>query len=199
MGSSMRRVSDTAMAPVAPNALERREMPATPEPAPTEPCRKAFRAPVSPHDLIQEHYVGTPWAAWKMLVCNIALNCANRKQLDKVIGPFFERWPGPHRLLSSPVEDIAAAIKSLGFQNRRAERLLKLSEEYLACAQDDPDYVPTVEEVVDFYGVGSYAVFSHAMFCLGVLGDTPPDDGSLEKYWSWAKGEGAAAYARGWE
>lgn len=170
--------------------------------SPLTTSQKKFRPPTSPHDLIQEHYVNDPQFEWKVLVCCFMLNQTSRKQLDKVIDSFFEKWSCPWDLLVAPNEEVAEHIRSLGFKNRRTERLKRMSDEFieakkLAALERGEGASLTGEKVRDLHGVGEYAARAYEIFCLGKLGEKEPEDGPLTKYWAWAT-ENATSYERGW-
>lgn len=150
---------------------------------------RCFAGPPSPHDLIQEHY---PHSPWHVLVCAVFLNCTSRVQLDRIVNDFFAWWPGPAALLAGDPNEISEAIKSLGFKNRRTERLRKLSQDFLALGDN-----LTSETVAGIHGIGAYGLKSFEIFCLGKLGETPPEDHSLVKYWAWAKAN-PTEYEKGW-
>lgn len=190
MGSNMRRICETTVA--VPQEAE-----------PTAPQRARFAAPLSPHDLIQEHYRDDPEFEWKVLVCCMMLNQTSRKQLDQVVERFFEKWSNPFDLLIAVPEDIEQAIKSLGFKSMRTKRLLKMSDQFMeakkvAALEQGEGARLTSEQASALYGVGEYALRAFEIFCLGKLGDEPPQDHSLIKYWSWGR-EHFDEYNSGWE
>ena len=118
---------------------------------------------------------------WKMLVSCMMLNCTSRKQAEKIIPLFFERWSTPQSLLSASQTDIAETISSLGFKNRRTQGLLKMSTAYLQGSWKDPRELP---------GIGEYGARAWEIFFGDKLGDDPPNDGALVLYWKWRKKHG---------
>ena len=131
--------------------------------------------PRSPFGLLQEDVFPNEW---RILTVAQFLNCTTRKQLDKVFPTFVNRWPNPGALLSCDKDDLIDVITPLGFGNRRANSLLKMTHDYV-----HNDWVHASE----LYGIGEYGARSWEIFCLGYLGDDPPQDGALVKYWKWMK------------
>ena len=48
-------------------------------------------------------------------------------------------------------------------------------------------FVEGFVDVRELPGVGEYAARTYEIFCKGDLGDVPPADHSLVKYWNWAR------------
>jgi endonuclease III len=44
------------------------------------------------------------------------LNCTTRVQMERVIGPFLERWPTPYAVLSAGSDEMAEVVRSLGIK-----------------------------------------------------------------------------------
>jgi methyl-CpG-binding domain protein 4 len=129
--------------------------------------------PVSPYSLIQESL----WPdEWKCLVACVMLNCTSRKQVEKVLPAFFDKWPTATAVACADPEVMAEAIASLGFKHRRSQRLVRLAKEYTAGGWT---------HVRQLSGIGEYASRMWEMFFLGVLGDDQPSDGALTLYWKW--------------
>ena len=108
--------------------------------------------PLSPYGLLQEYLFPNEW------LCHVAcvlLNRTSRKQVESVIKLFIERWSTPESVINTPEQDLAAAIKSLGFSNRRARTLKLLAEAYVRHATDDVSKLP---------GIGAYAASSWRLF-----------------------------------
>lgn len=134
--------------------------------------------PVSPYSLIQE----TLWPdEWKCLVACVMLNCTTRKQVEKVLPIFFDRWPTADAINCADPLEIASVIETLGFKNRRTNRLKQLAAAYLKRDWNHVSQLP---------GIGEYASRMWEMFFLGRLGDDEPSDGALTLYWRWRKGAG---------
>lgn len=129
----------------------------------------------SPYCLIQEQLFPNEWL---ILVAALFLNLTTRKQVDKVFPHFVKKWPTPHALLSCDTKDLVSLISPLGFGNRRADRIIRMTQDYVS--------KPWVH-AQELHGIGEYGSRSWEIFCLGYLGDDPPTDGALVKYWKWAK------------
>jgi methyl-CpG-binding domain protein 4 len=131
--------------------------------------------PRSPFGLIQEDL----WPnEWRILIACQMLNCTTRRQVEKVINEFFEEWPTPLACATANVSDVSTVIKSLGFANRRANNLVKMSHEFME---------HTWKHARELTGIGDYAARAWEIFCLGKLGDDEPNDGALSVYWKWRK------------
>lgn len=134
--------------------------------------------PVSPFGLIQE----TLWPdEWRILVACMMLNCTTRKQVDKVLPSFFGKWPDAQSFVDAQPCDVAIRISSLGFGNRRSAALLKMTKAYLSGRWKHASDLP---------GIGQYASRCWEMFCKGYLGEEPPVDHALVKYWHYCKNHG---------
>jgi hypothetical protein len=46
---------------------------------------------------------------------------------------------------------------------------------------------PNWDNLRELPGGGEYAARTYEIFCQGILGNIPPNDGSLVNYWKWAK------------
>lgn len=136
---------------------------------------KRMIPPRTPFCLIQEDY----WPdAWRILVACMALNCTARRQVERVLPLFFQRWPTPRALLDAEVEDVKCVLRPLGFVNRRTAAIRKMTETYVAGGWNHASELP---------GIGQYASRSWEIFCKGILGDDPPNDHALVKAWRWLK------------
>jgi len=126
----------------------------------------------SPYNLIQEVYHDD---TWKILVSCVLLNRTNRMQVDKVRHRLFKRWPDAETMASARRPRITPVIKSLGFGKRRAETLIRMSEDYISKEWSDPK---------ELYGLGKYASDAYKIF---VLGEKVPDaaDHLLNTYQEW--------------
>ena len=119
-------------------------------------------------DLLQEIYKDDPW---KMLVCCILLNLTHRRQVDKVRVKLFDRYPTPIHMAFSDEEELSTMLTPLGFYNKRAITLKRMSLEYLRGFND----------VGDLYGVGKYAEDSWEIF-QNENYKIEPEDKVLKKY-----------------
>jgi methyl-CpG-binding domain protein 4 len=102
--------------------------------------------------IIQEEFQHDPW---KMLVGCIMLNQTHNRQVRRVIYDFFEAYPNPQSITEDSLPDIAERLRPLGFYNRRANTILKFSNEYI-----NKDY----KHVSELYGIGKYASDSYEIF-----------------------------------
>lgn len=134
--------------------------------------------PRSPHGLIQEDLFPDEW---KCLVACLMLNCTSRKQVEKVIPEFFQRWSNPNSFLVASPDEVSDLISSLGFKNRRTQRLFEMTKAYVERSWAHVSELP---------GVGEYASRMWEIFFENKLGDEPPNDGALVLYWSWRKKHG---------
>ena len=141
--------------------------------------KKGWIPPRSPLSLIQEDLFPNEWL---ILVSCVLLNCTSRKQVEKIMPEFVLRWPNPPALWNDDPSAVLDVIKSLGFGDRRTKRLYEL-----AAALIDTPCGPLWKDPRDLPGVGEYAARAHEIFCQGIIGDEEPEDGSLGRYWRWAK------------
>lgn len=129
--------------------------------------------PRSPYSLIQEDLWPNDWL---ILVACIMLNCTRRKQVEKVLPAFVERWATPAAFMAAPLEDVVALCKPLGFANRRSANLKKMTKRYLMGPWEHARELP---------GIGEYGARSWEIFCCGILGAEPPKDHALVQYYEW--------------
>ena len=92
---------------------------------------------------------------WQHMVGVIMLNLTNRKQVKKVLPEFLSRWPEPSSLLYATRDQIEKVIEPLGMKKVRAERLYRMSEQFL-----DWDG----EDATELYGIGKYGSDSYRLF-----------------------------------
>ena len=109
---------------------------------------------------------------WHILVSAILLNQSRRTlRWDDTLHQIFGRWNTPQEM-SDASEDLEVLLKPHGFQNVKAKRLRRMSEDYLTWDR---------KSAKDLYGCGQYAHDSWRIF---VLGDRPEavDDGPLQEF-----------------
>ena len=106
-----------------------------------------------------------------MLVCCILLNLTHRRQVDKIRDELFNRYPTPVHMAFSNEEELSTMLTPLGFYNKRAITLKRMSLEYLRGFKD----------VGDLYGVGKYAEDSWEIF-QNENYKIDPEDKVLKKY-----------------
>lgn len=113
-----------------------------------------------------------------ILVSCVLMNCTQRKQVERVLPELMRRWSTPQAMAIADATELSGVIGSLGFGNRRAITLIKLSQDYLR---------PGWSDARELCGIGEYAGRAWDIFCRGVLGDLPPNDHALVMYWEFAK------------
>ena len=118
--------------------------------------------------LLQEVYQDDPW---KMLVCCILLNVTHRRQVDKVRDKLFTRYPTATQMAFAADDELSEILKPLGFYNKRAVTLKRMSLEY----------VQGFTDVDTLYGVGKYATDSWEIFQNNNT-DVQPEDDGLKEY-----------------
>ena len=92
---------------------------------------------------------------WQHMVGVIMLNLTGRKQVKKILPNFLARWPNPESLLHATSRQIEKVIEPLGMKKVRAERLYRMSEQFL-----DWDG----EDATELYGIGKYGSDSYRLF-----------------------------------
>ena len=130
----------------------------------------------SPFGLLQEDL----WPSeWLILVSCMLLNCTTRKQVEKVLPEFIQRWPTASAFITHARRaQVMALIGPLGFASRRTDNLMKMSHHYLCGPW---------EHARDLPGIGEYAARAWEIFCRDELGDEEPKDHALVDYWRWRK------------
>lgn len=118
--------------------------------------------------LIQENYPNNPW---KILVCSILLNQTNNKQVRPILDSVFGLIPDIDSAINCNAESLAAIIKTTGFYNIKARRIIEMSKAYKE----------GFTRVTELPGVGIYANESWEIFVNGNL-DIKPTDGKLRAY-----------------
>ena len=118
--------------------------------------------------LIQENYPNNPW---KILVCSILLNQTNNKQVRPILESVFGLIPDIDSAINCNAESLAAIIKTTGFYNIKARRIIEMSKAYKE----------GFTRVTELPGVGIYANESWEIFVKGNL-DIKPTDGKLRAY-----------------
>ena len=103
-------------------------------------------------DLMVQQQINGPW---QHMVGVIMLNLTGRKQVKKILPKFLSRWPNPESLLYATSRQIEKVIEPLGMKKVRAERLYRMSEQFL-----DWDG----EDATELYGIGKYGSDSYRLF-----------------------------------
>ena len=102
----------------------------------------------------------------------ICLNQTGRKKVKKVLPEFFEEFPTAIDLLQSNVDTIAEMLKDLGMKNVRANRIWRMSEEYLGWDGED---------ATELFGIGKYGSDSYEIFYKNKIPDNIQDK-ELKRY-----------------
>ena len=113
-------------------------------------------------DLIQTHYLGDPW---KIMISCILLNQTTNIQVRPVIVDLFNRFPTSNSITKSDEFEIASIIRSTGFQNVKARRIIAFTKSWNS-GERNPDKFP---------GIGPYARDSWKIFVEGITNILPTD------------------------
>jgi methyl-CpG-binding domain protein 4 len=130
--------------------------------------------PESPYYLLQEIYIEDPW---KMMVCCMMLNQTTRRQVDVIREEFFNKWSTPEEMMGADESEVAKLLYSLGFYNRRARSLMRMSQDW-----QEKDW----RRPIELHGIGKYAQDSWDIFVEGKL-PNKVEDHVLTKYVEWRK------------
>jgi adenine-specific DNA glycosylase len=129
--------------------------------------------PVSPYGLLQE----TLWPSeWQILVACVLLNQTQRKQVERVLPDFIDRWPTPQQFLQAKPGDVCEVIRRLGFSTRRTDLLFQMTRRYLCGPWRHARELP---------GIGEYGAACHEIFCRGNVPIVLPNDHALKQYVIW--------------
>tara|TARA_Y100001963_G_scaffold109885_1_gene151971 strand:- start:30 stop:521 length:492 start_codon:yes stop_codon:yes gene_type:complete len=109
---------------------------------------------------------------WQHMVGVICLNQTGRKKVKKVLPNFFSKFPRPDVLLESNRDTIASMIKTLGMHNVKAQRIWRMSEDYLRWDGDD---------ATKLHGIGKYGSDSYRIFYKHEIPDNIQDK-ELKRY-----------------
>ncbi|EFJ45791.1 hypothetical protein VOLCADRAFT_35340, partial [Volvox carteri f. nagariensis] len=129
--------------------------------------------PASPWGLIEEVLYDNPW---RLLVACILLNKTTGRQVRQVLGPLWRSYPTPEAMAAADPRVVEDILRPLGLQVRRAERLVRFSEEFLSRQWTCP---------TQLYGVGRYAADAYLIFCKGRWREVQPADKDLRRYRDW--------------
>ena len=122
--------------------------------------------PKSPIGMLQEDL----WPdVWKILVACILHNQTSRKQVDKVYGALFEKYPNAASMSEADPGFLANMLKPLGLYNRRSRSLIKFSQQFKE-GWSQPS---------ELYACGKYADDCYKVFCSGDWEAVETTDGSL--------------------
>ena len=109
---------------------------------------------------------------WQHMVGVICLNQTGRKKVKKVLPKFFKEFPTAIHLLQSDRDTIAEMLKDLGMKNVRAQRIWRMSEEYLGWDGED---------ATELFGIGKYGSDSYRIFYKNEIPDNIQDK-ELKRY-----------------
>jgi hypothetical protein len=139
---------------------------------------------------MQEAYRDHPWG---LLVGCILFNMVHGSKARPILEAFLDRFPTEYVLLSGGrmkrMRELAKLFEPLGFQNRRAERVVRMTEEYDRAGVNAMLLNDLFPDVSQLHGVGKYGKDSFDIFVLGQLIEDA-EDKELRKYVEWAKDEG---------
>jgi len=135
--------------------------------------KKNWFPPRSPYTLIQELIWPDEWLT--LIVC-MMLNCTTRKQVEKILPKFQERYPTPQDFIVSNPTEVENICRSLGFAKRRTKNMFKMTEAFLAGNWSTARDLP---------GIGEYGSAAHKIFFEGDVPETPPNDHALKQYVEW--------------
>ena len=108
---------------------------------------------------------------WQHMVV-ICLNKTGRKKVKKLLPSFFERFPTAEDLLESDKETIASMLEGLGMKNVRANRIWRMSQDYLTWDGED---------ATKLFGIGKYGSDSYRIFYRNEIPENVQDK-ELKRY-----------------
>ena len=120
-------------------------------------------------DLMVQQQIGN---RWQHMVAVICLNQTGRKKVKKVLPVLFNKFPTPQKLLESNKDAIANIVRELGMHNVRAQRIWRMSEEYLRWDGED---------ATKLFGIGKYGSDSYEIFYKNNIPDNVQDK-ELKRY-----------------
>ena len=94
-------------------------------------------------------------AVWQHMVAVIMLNQTGRKPVKTVAPIFWSQWRSPQAFLQATPAEVRDVIWSLGMVNRRYERLVQMSLDFLTWDGKDATML---------YGIGKYGSDSYEIF-----------------------------------
>ena len=109
---------------------------------------------------------------WQHMVAVICLNQTGRKKVKKILPEFFDTFPTALDLLQSDVDTIADMLKDLGMKNVRANRIWRMSKDYLQWDGED---------ATELFGIGKYGSDSYEIFYKNRVPDNVQDK-ELRRY-----------------
>jgi methyl-CpG-binding domain protein 4 len=109
---------------------------------------------------------------WQHMVAVIMLNQTGRRPVKTVLPLFLDHWPGPYEFLLADIDDVKNVIWSLGMVNVRANRLKRMTSDYLTWDGEDATIL---------YGIGKYGSDSYEIFFKNNY-SVQPNDKELKRY-----------------
>ena len=109
---------------------------------------------------------------WQHMVAVICLNKTSRKKVKKILPEFFDKFPNPWKLLLSNTDAIAEMLKDLGMKNVRANRIWRMSCDYINWDGKD---------ATELFGIGKYGSDSYRIFYKDEIPDNIQDS-ELKRY-----------------
>ena len=112
-------------------------------------------------------------AAWQHMVAVIMLNQTGRKPVKTVFPIFMHYWSTPAQFWITQTEQkVKDVIWSLGMMNRRYDRLVRMTEDFLRWDLDD---------ATELHGIGKYGSDSYEIFFKNNYA-VEPTDKELKRY-----------------
>tara|TARA_R100000388_G_C7138658_1_gene108877 strand:- start:79 stop:486 length:408 start_codon:yes stop_codon:yes gene_type:complete len=109
---------------------------------------------------------------WQHMVAVICLNQTGRKKVKKVLPGFLKRFPNAWTLLLSNTDTIAEMLKDLGMKNVRANRIWRMSCDFINWDGKDARKL---------FGIGKYGSDSYRIFYKNEIPDNVQDK-ELKRY-----------------
>lgn len=170
------------------STLKRRRVlrPRLPAGADPRAAAPGWHPPPSPAGLIEEALYADPY---RLLVACTLLNKTTAGAVRKLLPSVFALIPTPAAAARVDVDALAALLRPLGLQRRRAGTLAALGAAFCE-GWTDPAALP---------GVGPYGAAAYWIFCRGQWhefseqhGGVPPDDKDLRRYVEFLEATGGA-------
>ena len=111
-------------------------------------------------------------AVWQHMVAVIMLNQTGRKPVKTVAPIFWSRWRSPQAFLEATPDEVRDVIWSLCMVNRRYERLVQMSLDFMEWDGNQADKL---------YGIGKYGSDSYEIFFKQNYA-VEPTDKELQRY-----------------
>ncbi|XP_052064055.1 methyl-CpG-binding domain protein 4-like [Mytilus californianus] len=129
--------------------------------------------PKSPFNLVQESLYHDPW---KLLIGTIFLNRTTGTAAIPLLWKFFNKWSNPDEARRADPAAVAKLLTPLGLHNKRAQIIIRFSDEYLCKDWKYPE---------ELHGIGKYGNDSYRIFCVKEWKQVQPRDHKLNDYHNW--------------